>query len=537
MSAKLRINTRVRRLIHYIEDIEKGVIQIPAFQRDFVWKTNDKLELFDSIKRGYPIGSVLFWRPEVESFDSVLKIGPYTIPPKSADYFYILDGFQRLSTIFGCLTNPDRTTLVLDRDEWEKKYQICYDLETEEFFIPRSERIETFQVRIHKLIDTRSSFNFQRDLSRTGYDEQTIELYMDRYEKLGTTLIDYNLPSIDILGGEIDEAVEIFSRVNSKGADISPDWMVSALTYNRDRDFRLGTIIDQLIEELRLYNFEKIKRELVLQCIINSFGKAFFDQSKTIEVLAKRDDFISTTLGTIESIKKAIKFLFEELLVLESKLLPYNNQLIFITDFFNSIVDPSDEQLDELKRWFWITTYSSYFTIYSLSKQREAYNHFQKFLRNETKNAVYNDRPDIPFIVVEFPNKIYFGSVRAKALILFLLNHSNGFGNVDSKDILGFDLSYLFFDIKDEKGNFLPESVVPIMNRIEFRYPKSRDVSFMLEDYDEEMYGKYLLTRDMSDKFRSNSSPDKVGILSLRKELIMSLERDYVVSLGIEYEV
>ena len=63
--SNLQINTRVRRLFYYLEDFEKGLIRIPLFQRDSVWNDKKKLELFDSIKKGYPIGSVLFWRPEV----------------------------------------------------------------------------------------------------------------------------------------------------------------------------------------------------------------------------------------------------------------------------------------------------------------------------------------------------------------------------------------------------------------------------------------------------------------------------------------
>ncbi len=35
---------------------------LPAIQREFVW-TADKTEaLFDSLLRGYPVGSFLFWR-------------------------------------------------------------------------------------------------------------------------------------------------------------------------------------------------------------------------------------------------------------------------------------------------------------------------------------------------------------------------------------------------------------------------------------------------------------------------------------------
>ncbi len=549
MSAKLRINTRVRRLIHYIEDIENGLLQIPAFQRDFVWTSKNKLDLFDSLKNGYPIGSILFWQPIDKEHIESQEIGPYTIPSKHDNFFYILDGFQRLSTILGCLINPKKTTLQYNK-EIGKDYLMCYDLETEEFFPARHKNVEQFfnpatrkmepyQVPVYDLIDTRAAFALERELKNKGFKEDAVEKYIDRYERLGTTLIDYSLPSIDIIGGEIEEVVEIFSRVNSKGATISPDWMISALSYNKDSSFRLGTEIDNLIEELKIYNFEDIKRELILQCITNSFGKIHFDQltksdTRQIEKLVKRPDFIEVTHKTIISIQKAVRFLFEEFLVIDSKLLPYGNQLVFITDFFNQIESPSPKQLTNLKKWFWTTTYANYFTIYSLSKQREAYYQFQNFLKDENINPVFNDKPDSKFEVIDFPNKIFFGSVRAKALLLFLLNYSNHFQSVDAQEVENLNLNYLFYDVKDEKGNFLPESAIPIINTLNAKFPKSKDMSFLLEKYTDE-YRNYFLTPEMSKIYSNRYNGFHSKILEQRKQLIIEAERVFVESFDVRY--
>lgn len=536
MTAKLQIQTRVRRLPHYIEDIVKGLIQVPEFQRDFVWDYTDKKDLFDSIKRGYPIGSILFWRPEEESFDYAPVIGPYTIPKPSGEYLFILDGFQRLSTLFGCLINFEKTSLLKNEEKWKKEFNVCYDLEKEEFFIPRSSKLEFFQVHVYDLIDTRFSFQFQRNLFSQNIEEQKIQLYSERYEKLGTTLIDYQLPSIDIYGGKIEEAVEIFSRVNSTGTPITPDWMISALAYDKEKDFRLGTEIDKLYDDLKIYNFTQnhsIKRELIFNCITNSFGRAYFDQSNKIEDLARREDFIDVTLKTVESIKRAVQFLFEELLVVNGRLLPYGPQLIFITDFFNTIEEPTQEQIEQLKKWFWITTYSGYFTIYSLSKVREAYNVFQQFLRGETNDPIYNDRPDTPFSVSEFPNKIYMGSVRAKALILFQLNYSNNFEEIDAQEVDGLILSNLFSSnaAKDEKGNYLPENVVPFLDNENNRYYKKQKEIFesLCLDISKEMY---LLTCELETEILIDGEK---GVLSLRKKKIMEKEKEFVERLGLVY--
>ena len=62
-----------------LDELNTGKLRIPNFQRPFVWKPLDMLALFDSIYKGYPIGSLLFWesKEQVESRDDV---GPIEVP-------------------------------------------------------------------------------------------------------------------------------------------------------------------------------------------------------------------------------------------------------------------------------------------------------------------------------------------------------------------------------------------------------------------------------------------------------------------------
>ncbi len=542
MSKKLRIESNVRRLIHWIDDIEKGNIQVPKFQRDFVWDLNDIKDLFDSIKYGYPIGSILLWKPESESFDRGLTMGSFTLPKASNNFLYILDGFQRLSTFFGCLKNPYKDDHGYNEKEWKSKFNLFYDLDKEEFMIPRSlNSIEPYQVPLYELVDTKAAFSFQENLNEKKISHEKIHIYMERYAELGTSLIDYELPVINIDGGSIKEAVEIFSRVNSKGTDISPDWMISALTYNKGNDFRLGSLIDNLLLSLEAYNFHDISngRDLILKCITHSFDKPYFDQSNKIEKLAHRSDFIEVARKTIISIEKAVKFLFEDLLVLNAKQLPYVPQLIFITDFFNTIDQPSPAQLKQLRKWFWVTTYSNYFTIYTISKQREAYKQFRRYLKGVSDEIVYNDKPDLPFKTAEFPLKINAGSVRSNALIIFLLNHSNNSLKESTKirkKFEGMSLSYLFKDIKNDKNSFYPESVVPVIKHDNDKIPKFIELHSFAQRKDIDL-DKYFFTQEMLVMLeREDSNSTKREVLKLRKEIIMRKEREFVKSLGLDYD-
>ncbi|MGI0439519.1 DUF262 domain-containing protein [Helicobacter himalayensis] len=50
-----------------MQKIKNNEYLLPAFQREYVWECWQIEELFDSLMRGYPISSVLFWEVRDES--------------------------------------------------------------------------------------------------------------------------------------------------------------------------------------------------------------------------------------------------------------------------------------------------------------------------------------------------------------------------------------------------------------------------------------------------------------------------------------
>ncbi len=85
-----------------LEQVGRGQIRIPAFQRGFVWEPERVAYLMDSIYKRYPFGSLLFWRTkEVLKYDR--KLGPFNLPEPKTDYpvDYVLDGQQRVTSIYG----------------------------------------------------------------------------------------------------------------------------------------------------------------------------------------------------------------------------------------------------------------------------------------------------------------------------------------------------------------------------------------------------------------------------------------------------
>ena len=126
---------QIKYLYQLLDQIEKGKLFVPKFQRDFVWKDDQRLDLLRSIKSGIPIGSLLLWETTQYDLNTFDKIGGLSVPypPKPKSHIpraYVLDGHQRLSTLFGTLKRPVNAALedkanIFDDVNW----RIYYDLE------------------------------------------------------------------------------------------------------------------------------------------------------------------------------------------------------------------------------------------------------------------------------------------------------------------------------------------------------------------------------------------------------------------------
>ncbi len=80
---------------HIVNEIERGNIRIPEFQRSYTWDRPKATLLMHSLYREYPIGIITFWTQQDQNDRSVRMI---------------VDGQQRLTTIYACFkdTAPPR---------------------------------------------------------------------------------------------------------------------------------------------------------------------------------------------------------------------------------------------------------------------------------------------------------------------------------------------------------------------------------------------------------------------------------------------
>lgn len=109
-----------RRLSELLDDIHVGAIQLPEFQRSYVWNRGRRYHLLDSMQKNYPVGTLLFLelspRSPASAFNRRLVSGVDELGPaaKAEPEELILDGQQRLTSLYRAFSRSVEEWTCLD---------------------------------------------------------------------------------------------------------------------------------------------------------------------------------------------------------------------------------------------------------------------------------------------------------------------------------------------------------------------------------------------------------------------------------------
>lgn len=106
-----------------LRDVEKGRLQLPDFQRDYVWGDEDVQNLIGSVAKGYPIGTFLSLQTGGEvNFRPRLLAGVPADTSKVEPVELLLDGQQRLTSLYQALYSPDPAITLTSAEKTVKRY-------------------------------------------------------------------------------------------------------------------------------------------------------------------------------------------------------------------------------------------------------------------------------------------------------------------------------------------------------------------------------------------------------------------------------
>ena len=294
-----------------LERMRQNQYVLPAIQREFVWHHDQITTLFDSLMRGYPIGTFLFWEVEAERvgdfrFYQFLsryheRDHRYTVPIDfigGGGVTAVLDGQQRLTGLsiglrgsyaykikWGRWSNPDafpRRHLYLNLLRTARTatdVDIAYDFRflTEAQVKGASENDYWFRVRdVLRWRDLNDVMTYLSEMTSTYLSEQP--LWQSAYaRKCLARLLEviHTQPLINFYEEteqDIDKVLNIFIRVNSGGTVLSySDLLLSIATATwetRDAREEIRNCVDGLNRIGRGFGFNK---DLVLKaCLVLS---------------------------------------------------------------------------------------------------------------------------------------------------------------------------------------------------------------------------------------------------------------------------
>ncbi len=369
-------------IFELVQEVERGRLRIPNFQRPYVWRREQMRDLLDSVYRQYPIGSLLVWETDAD-LASTNWVGPVHIASSRTETsVFVLDGQQRLSTLVGVLRAPREDDPSFD-DEDPGRWRVLFNAETGQFehAIP-GEGLAPSQFPMWKLMDTIEFLNECERMRASG--GSSAQMYVQKTQDLLRTIQAYKLPLVRIRHTELNQAVDIFARLNSKGQAMTADQMVSALTYLEAPgglpSFNLAKRIDDVQEDLDVVGFGGIDRTIILRAFLASLGEDIYRTDWTRLTDKKRNDLqekLPQIIGsTRDSLLIATSFL-HELGVCVDRLLPYSMQLVVLSAFFNNCHHPTIEQIEFLRKWFWASSFTNWFAARNPSRVSDLINEFR----------------------------------------------------------------------------------------------------------------------------------------------------------------
>ena len=389
-------------LAQLLDRAARGELQLPDFQRGWVWDDDHIRSLLVSISLSYPIGAVMTLvagNPDV-NFKARLLEG-VTLSATPAPDMLLLDGQQRLTSLFQALkSRAPVCTRDSRRNELRRHYyanidacidpsvdreeegiigvpedrilrsdfgrKIDLDLSTREWEIAE----EMFPLDI--VLDGGDTMDWQMEYLQSGPGDQPdrVNKWKRFQEAIVNSFVQYHVPTIDLVKSTPKEAVcQVFEKVNTGGVTLTVFELLTA-TYAVD-DFELRKDWDERHERLAQHKLlVKVDATTFLQIVTllathnrrHSHLQAHPEDDRVPAVSCKRRDMLRLPLDDYRQwadfaergLRRAVPFLHNHR-IFRYRDLPYATQLVPLGAIFGWMEDQAESYASQqrLGQWFW----------------------------------------------------------------------------------------------------------------------------------------------------------------------------------------
>ena len=488
-------------LSQLLADIKTGKVQLPDFQRGWVWDDDHVKDLLVSIARSFPVGAVMLLetggevRFQTRPVEGVEKLIDASVEPQKL----ILDGQQRLTTLTQAI---GLTTPVQTRTSKGKPIQRHYYFDIRKA-VESEDYIEDAIVAVDENKQIKSNFGrdidldlstvekecqqmmfpcdqifnsnaWQIELSKYIENQSDIFVFMEFLNKIIQPFSNYQLPVIELKKESSKEAVcLVFEKVNTGGVQLSvfelitasyaaegynlrDDWLGSNIRNVESRQSRItshpllkGTDATEVLQAVTILHTYDMRQEDI---------KAGKTGKQVRPVSAKRTDMLKLPLSSWQEyadeveqgFKQAAQFLRKEYFYARSEL-PYGTQVVplaaVMTRLGNRWLEP--RIYEKLARWYWSGVLGE---LYGGAVETRIANDFEELLQ------WFNDDSKVPRTVSDAffqPERLY--SLRSrlsaayKAINILILREGakDWFWNatiqeLDAQQELALDIHHIF---------------------------------------------------------------------------------------------
>ncbi len=357
-------------LFSLLEEINSTVF-LPHIQRPFVWDEDQILRLFDSLMRGYPIQTLLFWRTKNE-IKARKFMQDVVWDPDLSDYYdepvsrdgvdktFVLDGQQRLQSLYAIFKGRIENDLGIQQDAYfdvtssqqTGNSDIAYSLTFKDSLISLpwlrvSDLLGKYQQKnAGEISDEINDALDKIDSAKAPSEKETPDAKKDRQRNVRNNISQllsiireerhFWIQTLDGVANSYPykKVLDIFVRVNSGGTKLdASDLMFAAMKEGWDD---IEEAIEETTELLNAGNL-KFDKTFPLKCLLVAHGKGaetspekFTDASGEALLKAMKDEWDQGE----DSFKQLRDFMAHDLKIFADKVIRSYNSFIPLFDFY-----------------------------------------------------------------------------------------------------------------------------------------------------------------------------------------------------------
>ena len=509
------MQTNDRPISELMISINKGAIQLPDFQRGWVWEDGRIKALIASITNNYPVGAAMFLEYGNDNIRFKYRVIEGVTATDVIPTELILDGQQRLTSIYSSLYSRNA---VHTRTDKGKKIFRYYYIDIKKACDPNCDRVDAiFSVPETRTITSNFGRDIELDLSdRTkefenkmfplnlildfpeeqnwqneyyafyNYNQEIIKEFTEFNKKIIMQTLQYKIPVISLGKDTPKEAVcQVFENVNTGGVSLTVFELVTAIFAMDDFELRKDW------EERKAKYFDGdllsciTATDFLTACtLLSTYKKGGTVSCKKKDVLnLSLKDYNNFADALSEGFVEAEKILQEER-VFSNKDLPYSTQLIPLAALCTLLSNGNRIKVTNIKnkirQWYWCGVFGE---LYGGANETRYVNDVVGVM-----NWIENNG-NIPKTIQESyfnPTRLLTLQSRQSAaykgiMALILKNHCKDFISGREMDFTVYkseniDIHHIFPKSYCEKNNLPKEKWNSVVNKTPISYSTNREI-------------------------------------------------------------